>query len=288
MAEDIKEPPATQDPGPEPEPTPDGVVEVQGQKLVPLAALTAERERARTTTEERVRKEYEPLKKQAEAHAAQAAQISADLESLQPQIEYLNQHPELLTVAQAAREPSVSDEDAERYARQYELYTATGLDLKRAKHIIADNRSEMAKVARDAAEEAVAPVAYRAAMDTARDNYRWAAGQRTADGSPLVDPSVLANVFAYVMKEDPRILADRAAVQVIMDSVAGQAARVGRPSGEPRREPLFSEAAGGGRRQDYRMSDVERKLARTAGMSDKDFSAQAQKYQPDAVNILGD
>ena len=142
-------------PIPEPEPEPAGVVDVQGQKLVPLAALVAERERIRTISEEKHQKELEPLK----TKAAHADQLEADLAAVQPHLEYLKQHPELMKREEAPEVQAVTDEEAERYARRYELYTPQGLDLTRARHIIADNRKEMKQVAEEAAREAVKPLA---------------------------------------------------------------------------------------------------------------------------------
>src|SRR5688572_20224864 len=93
-------------PEPVADPEPEGVVDVQGQKMVPLSALTGERERARTKAEERARAEMEPLK----AKAQQADQLAADLAALQPHIDYLNRHPEVLAKQPQADVPSVSDE----------------------------------------------------------------------------------------------------------------------------------------------------------------------------------
>ena len=92
-----------------PEPEPAGIVDVQGQKMVPLAALTAERDRVRTKTEEKIRAEFKPL----EAKAAQADQLAADLAAVQPHIDYLVKHPEMFKEPAGPDVPTVSDEDAE-------------------------------------------------------------------------------------------------------------------------------------------------------------------------------
>jgi hypothetical protein len=52
-------------------------------------------------------------------------------------------------------------------------------------------------------------------------------------------------------------------------------------------EPVFSEIPGG-RRPSYQISDVERKMAQMTGMAEKDWTANAQQYQPDTDHILGD
>ena len=140
---------------PQPDPEPDGVIEIdkpagQKEKVVPVAVLTAERERIRKAEAEKYEKEIAPLK----AKAEQADKLAADVQAMQPYVEHLKRHPELLKADEPPALQQVSDEDAEKYARRYELYTATGLDLKRAKQIIADNRAEMKQVAQQAAQKA--------------------------------------------------------------------------------------------------------------------------------------
>jgi hypothetical protein len=263
------------------EPEPEGVVEVQGQKMVPVTALTAERERARTKTEEKIRAEYEPIKQK----AAERDQLAADLAALQPHIDYLNKHPEFLKAAPKDDVPDVSDDDAERYARQYELYTPNGLDTPRAKRIIADNRAEMSKVARQAAHEAVQPYAQMSSKEAAKSNYLWAAQQQTPDGQPLVDPQELARMWAEF---PPELAANPDVARVILEAAVGRAVRSGKRVSRSESEPLFTEAPGGQRAGDYRITDMERKMARTTGMDEKKWTETAKTYKPDAINILGD
>ena len=267
---------------PEPqEPALEGVVEVQGQKLVPVSAVIAERDRARTSTEKRIREEYEPVK----AKAAQADQLAADLGVLQPYIDHLRRHPELMQQPAQPDVPSVSDQDAEQFARQYELYTPTGLDTGRAKKIIANQREDMAKVARSAAQEAVAPMIHGNATQQARQNFLWAASQRAADGTPLVDANELAQEWANM---PPELAANPEVAQVLLDRVIGRALRSGKRVTRPDSEPTFSEPAGGRGSGDYKISPMEQRMARATGVSEKDWAKSAKEYQPDSVNILGD
>ena len=274
---------STPEPEPEPqEPALEGVVEVQGQKLVPVSAVIAERDRARQSTEKRIRDEYEPVK----AKAAQADQLAADLGALQPYIDHLRRHPELMQQAPQADVPTVSDQDAEQFARQYELYTPTGLDTGRAKKIIANQRDEMAKVARNAAQEAVAPVLHGTATQQARQNFLWAASQRATDGSPLVDPNELAQEWAQM---PPELAANPEVAQVILDRVVGRSLRSGkRPPQRQESEPLFSETPGGRGSGDYQISPMEKRMSKNVGLSEKDWTASAKQFKPDTVNILGD
>lgn len=278
MAEDTK-PEATGETKPEPEP--EGVIEVQGQKLVPISALITERTRAREATEERLRKEYEPLK----VKAQQTDQLAADLEAIQPHLEYLRQHPELME-PKAEAAPTISDEEAEKYARRLELYTPTGLDLRRAKQIIADNRAEITRVAQEAAQQAVQPALQATAQQVSRQHFLWAAQQRGSDGRALVDPAILAAEWAKLPAE---LTARPEVAQHVLKAAIGESAVSGKRQPAPDdREPLFTEAPGGGRQEPYRLSPLERRVAKDAGLNEQQWADRAKQYQPDRLNVLGD
>ena len=181
---------------PDPEPEPEGLVEVEvgGQKvkMAPVGVIAAERKRAREKTEQTLRAEFEPVKQK----AAEADRLAADLATLQPHIEYLQKHPELTQQAQAPDVLSVSDEEAEKEARELELYTPTGLDVTRAKRIIAKRRAETKQVAAAAAKEAIQPYAQSSFTAAARQNFVWAASQNCSPsfhslaGNPSVSRSL--------------------------------------------------------------------------------------------------
>jgi hypothetical protein len=274
---DPNSPPTTDPPT---DPDPDGIVEVQGQKMVPLAALTAERQRVRQTTGDKIRAEFEPLK----AKAAHADQLAADLERVRPQLEYLARHPP--PEPEEPKAPAVSDEEAERVARDYELYTPTGLDLTRAKRIISKQRAEVAELAGQAAEAAMKPLRETNAIQAARQNFVWAASQVDAHGHPLVDPGELAQVWASFPAE---MIANPQVAQEVLKNVLGAALMSGKRaplSAGP--EPVFSEQAGGRRPAAYQMSEPERLIARSAGIDEKKWAESAKTFKPDSVNILGD
>jgi len=271
---------------PAPESIPDGAldIDVQGQKqkMVPVAALIAERERVRHAERERVAKEYEPLK----AKAAERDQLAADLATIQPHIEYLRAHPDVMKKDQPPEIAAISDEAAERYARDWDLYTGTGLDLAKAKRLMAHTQDEMRRVAKEAAAEAVEPAMATTAAQSSKQNFIWAASQRGPQGQPLVTPEVLAREWA---KLPPKLTADPQVAQWVLKAAIGEASLTGAaPPPRPEYEPAVSEASGGSRGPGYRISDLERKMARTAGIKETDWTAQAQTYAPDRINILGD
>lgn len=180
--------------------------------------------------------------------------------------------------------PDVSDEDAETYARRYELYTAQGLDLNRAKQIIADNRKEMTRVAKEAAAEAIEPLKQTTATQASRQNFVWAASQQDADGQPLVDPAVLAQTWTTF---PPELTANPAVAKVVLAAAVGEAlmTRKARPRA-PDREPLLSEPSGGNRGGAYTMSNVERKVAQASGIAPDKWEKVAKEFKPGQPNIL--
>ena len=266
----------------EPEAAPEGVVDIQGAKMVPLGALEAERKRARETTEQRVRSELAPVVKQAE----QAQQLQQDIAALRPQLEYLQAHPELLKELPAPPADDITDEQAEKYAKQYELFTATGLDTARAKRIIRDTRSEMMRVAKTVAEETMQPMRQQTATQASRANYVWAASQRDAQGQTLVDHEQLAKMWASFPAE---LTAQPDVARVVLNAAIGEAirTRAGGPQ-PPEAEPIHSESVGGGPAASYRISDIERRVAKAIGIKEADYSKTAKSYQPGEVNVLGD
>lgn len=277
----MNEPAVTPPLVPAADPEPEGIVDVQGKKMVPVDALIAERERATKKGEEKARAEIEPLK----VKAAQADQLAADLQALQPHIDYLNKHRELFDRPAEPDTPTVSDEEAEKEARDLELYTPTGLDIPRAKRIIAKRRAEVSAVAKQAAQEAVQPYAQSSFTAAARQNFVWAASQKGPDGAPLVDTQELAKLWQSF---PPELAANPEVAQIILNAAIGETVRSGKRPQRPDQEPVFSETPGGRHQGEYRMSALEKSVAKVAGISEDQFAKRAKEYQPDAVNVLGD
>ena len=86
----------------------------------------------------------------------------------------------------------------------------------------------------------------------------------------------------------PELAANPEVAQVLLDRVIGRALRSGKRVARPDSDPTFSEPAGGRGGGEYKISPMEQRMARTAGLSEKDWAKTAKEYQPDAVNILGD
>jgi hypothetical protein len=266
---------------PVPEAEPEGAIEVelagQRQKVVPVGVVAAERKRARESTEQKFKGELDALK----AKAAEADQLRADLGQLQPYIEHLKTHglPKKEEPPEIAK---VSDSEAEKYARDYELYTATGLDLGKAKRIIANQREETRKIAAEAAQEAIKPLATSSATQQSRANFVWAAQEAQKRG---VQPETVAQLWGAL---PPDLTQHPEVAQLLLRASLGEAMFSGKMAQPPQHEPLFSEPPGGPRGQDYKISDVERRMAMASGLTEKDWTDRAKGYQPDAENVLGD
>lgn len=289
MANPEPNPSPTLEPEPEPEIHVDGIVEIQGKKFLPQdqvgATIAAERQRVRKVTEEKVRAELQPTVDK----AAQADQLAADLNALQPHLAYLQAHPELLQQGDPAEallppEQQVSDEEAERFARQYELYTASGLDLARAKRLIRDNRADMTRVAKQVAEDVVKPMRETTAIQASRQNFVWAASQLDADGHPLVKPEELAKLWATFPVE---LTAQNEIAATILDAAIGRVRRSTTSITRPDREPLHTETPGR-IAPTYQISDLERRVAQQTGIQEKQWTDRAKQYQRDTINVLED
>lgn len=271
------------------DPEPEGVVEVEvkpgdKRRVVGVDVLVAERKRVAAKTEERFKPELEAAK----AHAEENARLKADLAAIQPFVQKLQQRPELMKVDEPDEIKSVTDEEAERTARQYELYTANGLDLPRAKRIIADRRKEMATVAEETAKKVVQPYAKSSAKQAATQTYVWAASQKGPDGRPLADPKILADIWAYAMDENPEYAANPQNASALLLVAIGQGVVTGKqPPSAPTQDPLMTEPAGGGHGA-YQITPLERRMAQNAGLSEAEWTKRAKDFQPDAVNVLGD
>lgn len=272
-------------PEPAAEPEPEGVVEVTGRRMVPVETLSAERKRVREATERAIReREIAPL--QAKANEADA--MRSYLQQVQPHLERLRQHPELLEEPKPQpMEAQISDDEARNEARDLELYDAQGQpDLGRAKRIIARRRTEAIAAGQAAAQAAIGPITSQSAAQASRQNFAQAALSRGADGQQLVDPRVLAQLWAQLPPE----LTQHAQVRdIVLNAAIGASVRAGKQGPQrPTQAQPFSESPSGQRGATFQHSKFTRDIAQAAGMSEKAFSEGARTYRPGEVNTLGD
>ena len=260
------------------EPAADGSVEVQGQKIDVGPLLAAERKRVREATEQRVRAEYEPIRRQ----ASELEMIKAELAGLRAQM--------------APPKPpvdEVADSEAEVYARRHQLYNAESqLDLKSAKSIIAENRAELRRVSRESVDEVVQPIRATEQKRAAHDNFmRIAATKDSAGEYVFRDPATHSALLEAWNALPDELRAVPEVGEVVVKSALGELALRGivtgkRAPAEPAKEPVFSEAPGGGKATAYTMSTLEKKVADSANIKHADFEKHAKTYVAGQPNSL--
>lgn len=285
--------PITQEP-PEPDPAlaaqdddaePEGVVEVNGRRVVDVSVLAAERKRVRQATEKAIReKELTPL----QAKAQEADQLRQALADARPYIDLVRQRPELLAPPKpTTAEEQVSDEDAAQEARDLELYDSkTGQpDVARAKRIIARRRQDALAAAQQATQAAIGPITSQTAQGASKQVFAQMAMRKDETGQPLVDPKVLASLWVQL---PPELTQHQEVGELILDAAIGKSIRTTGRVQRPDRPPTVSEPPGGRSGPAYQMDQMARSLAKNAGISDKDFQAGAKSYQAGQTNVLGD
>lgn len=284
MAEDVKDPVVDDDPEPE------GVMEIETgtegakvkQAVVPASVLKQERARIRKIEGEKLAAKEREL----DAERQKNQQLAGDLQAVRPHLEHLQKNPHLLKAGESPEIQAISDQEAEQFARDYELYTATGLDLAKAKRMIVKNNARVESLATQAAQKVIQPLQQSTAHNQSMAFLAWAKNQRGADGALLADPEILDQVWREVPPEltaDPRVAQERLRVAIGETLLQGK-----KPTAPMSREPLLTEAPGGFRERAYEMSPMERTLSQNHGISESEWTTTAKKYVPGRTNRLGD
>lgn len=260
-------------------------VEVSGKKMVDLDALIAERRKGQEKAD-KLTAAWEKEKADLTAKASQVDKLAADIDAMRPDLEFLQQHPDIRQKHQAPNPADqVSNEEAEATARDYELYTGNGLDIARAKRIILKEREKTKQIATAAAQQAVAPALQQTAQGQARGNFVWAAQQKDSSGRPLADPQILASLWSTV---PPELAANPEVAKHLLKTAIGETHLQGKqPPAAASHEPIYSEPSGGNR-EPYTMSTMEKKVAGLAGIKHDDWQKKAAEYKPNEINVIGD
>ena len=187
--------------------------------------------------------------------------------------------------------PDVSDEEAEAYARKYELYTPNGLDVARSKRIIADNRQEMKRIAKQAVEEydqtTVAEVRQSAAQRAAREQFVRVATAKDEGGQPLFTEQTVKILAEEFAKLPPELSGQPEVADHVMNAALGKIARSRKATPpKPEREPVFTEPSSSPRPSGYTISNLEKSIANSRGISHSDWEKTAKQYVPGQPNAL--
>lgn len=261
-------PPQAQTPPAAP-PDPESV-DVGGEKMVPLAALQAEREQVR----------------QLRQKAAQVDQAVEWVNTHKPYIEFLQNNPQLLQPRQPDPAPSPvqpqQDETLVQLARTLDLYTPDGQpDAKRAGVI----RNMVKTEAQTIAQETVKPLAEMTTREKAQVNLRDAKAVTLPDGR-RPNGQILDMLW---QQGDARVLATpegAAAAVAIAVGLEGFQAQPAAPPQPPATPPVVTEPAGGRNLNRPAVSEFEQRVMQLRGITPQKYAEYTRNFRSGAANVL--
>lgn len=251
---------------------PEAVELKPGERYVPVSAVKALREQI---------KELKPKAKKADELDAYLAEKKPYVGFVEANWQALtNPQPQAAPQAQAPAQPAVNDKQAEDYARKFDLYTADGkLDLARAQAIIEDNR----RMAREEIQQAIEPMQTQTYTQQAEANYSALLQAKDHAGRPL-EKAVVDHVIGMITSQLPRakaaqVLADKNVTDLLLRVARDtQMQQKGPGVKAPDTPPLVTERAGGGTA--IVLSENERRIARSSGMTEAQYAEKAKKADP--------
>jgi hypothetical protein len=246
-----------------------------GDKLVPLSAVTGAREKIKS-----VKAERDTYKAQAE----RAPQLEQELQQLREQLNQAlpgHQAYQALLAAQQVQQPPAQAEDTtelEELAKDLDLYEATTgkPDIEKARKI----HNRQMKLAESVARQHVAPIENRAIAQQSHIMLQRA--MLTEVGGAKADPGILQQVWKAL---DPQLTATEEGAKQALLSALGYSHAMGKIGTKPAPvkaqelpEPLLTEKAGGKEgAYGFTMTDSERRVAREMGITDKEYAETAAK-----------
>lgn len=262
-----------QPPPDEPDPS-EGLSEVAEQVSALKAALTQARGQLR---------DLKPL-------AQRTQQVEAELNSIKPYAEFVKNNPHLLQpqappAPVAPPDPS-TDPQLVSYAKRFDLYTGDGKpDVERAKAILDDNR----KIAREEAQALVAPLEQQTYEQKAAANLTQVMAFKDGDGNVLQPVYIEEAVKSLAQGTDKaqlvKMLADPRVAKVIGVTALGlQAMATKKPAAVAQPGEALHVETAGGRGPDYTMGDADKRVAKIARVSEKDWTAMNKNFNPNGPN----
>ena len=273
--EDAPPPPVAEAPppaAPPADPDPEGTVDQDGVKLVPLKALHDARE------ERRVLK-------------AKLDEVSGAVQQLRPYVDFLQKNPHLLEAGGARPTPAAQapdpaeDEPAAELARTLDLYTADGRpDVKRAQKIQGLVRQE----AKAQADERVRPMEQSTTRERSQFMYQRALTTQDPDG--LKPEKELLD--ALWSKADPGITATEEGALGVWSMAlgmtrmrGGKSAPVSAPPAAP---PLHTESPGSRTLSRPSLTSMDEKIATIRGLDTKTYGERTKGFVPRQSNVIED
>jgi hypothetical protein len=266
-AEPVTPPPA--DPVAPADPDEAQAIEVQGGKMVPLAALKAAREEA----------------KQGKEAIGRVQQLEQELAQARPYQQFVQANPGVLAPPAPAA-PANPDADPElvELARSLDYIKVDGSpDLDRA----AKHQKIIQKQAERIAQQMVAPANAAVAQQMSNSNWAVIVQQKMPNGQP-VDAKILGEFWQHMPIDktaDPRVAA------MIRDlAYTEQQRRNPLPNTPPPppAPPLHTENLGRSPAPATRMTPTERGVAAQRGMTDEKYTKLTSDFTPGRMNPLED
>lgn len=255
-----------------------------GDKLVPLSAVTRLREKlkdAKQGTNEAV-----ALKQQLEAAQAQNAALAPLAEAFKalqaaPQYQQPQQQPP------AAQQPTEDVGELEAIAKDFDFYKTDGTpDLDKARRV----QARTTKQATQIAQAQTAPLVQNTLAGRAQENLARAKATTLPGTTEGADPQILDSLVSQIASQPNGLetLANPDAMKQIWlnafalthvkqrTSGAKPAAVVQQPAAEKPAPPVFTERPGGQMPQPKELNTLEKKAAKEAGLSEKEYLDMAK------------
>lgn len=264
------EPPANPEDA-EPEGT---IVNPGGEKLVPLSALAAARQKTREVNEQ-----LAALKPKAEL----GEKAWQEWQAAQPLLERARQAANAPPPPPPKPAGPLTPDEALEYAKDLDLYKVDGTpDVDRAQRLA----TKQQLIAQKQAQQYVQPLIQHTAQGQSRTNLETAAAFKDANGH-VVDRSILEGVWNSVpaeMSAQPQIAA------VLYRQALAEMVLAGKYKGAvpppPPPAPVHTESVGGANPPAQALTSIDHAFRSASDLSEKQFTAIAGKYQPGRTNSL--
>lgn len=271
-------PPAVETPPNQDEPEPEGtILAANGEKLVPLGALRAERGKRKDAEKalETQKSEFEPLKQK----AVKYDEAASYLQQAKPYIEKAKADLQRQHAPVEPRGP-LSPTEAEEYAKDFDLYTADGKpDIVRAQRIAARHE----KMSERKAQQMVTPLVQNEAQRTSQMIYQQIIAQPEINGFKL-DKRFLDEAWQAVPPE--MIAANPNVANVVRLVAMGRQIESGHKPVQAPPPVVETASVGTGAQRDQPLTQSSQRFQQASRMKPAEFKETREKYTPGAPNSL--
>jgi hypothetical protein len=249
-------------------------IEVQGGKMVPLAALKAAREESRSLKET----------------ASKTAALEQEVAALRPYKQFLDANP--LLVQQAAPRATAAEPDADpelvELAGAMDYYKAgpNGVmvpDLDRARKY----KTILTRHATQIAQTMVQPVAESHAQQMSNANWSQVLQEKTPNGQPI-DPQILADFWRHLPVDQTAKPQVAAMVRDLAITAQMRKSPLPPPPAAPNQPPIHTESVGRLPQAATRMTSTERRIASDRGITEEKYAKLTNDFVPGRMNPLED